>query len=66
MNRVAPDAAPEVAFTPLEIKLLDQLVADKHDADVRRRFLFTYLTKSASLGGYLARSSDPPPGNILI
>lgn len=66
MNRAAPDAAPEVAFTSLEIKLLDRLVADKHDTDVRSRSLSTYLTKLARLGGYLARSSDPPPGNMLI
>ena len=28
--------------------------------------LSAYLTKLARLGGYLARSSDPPPGNIVI
>ncbi len=54
------------AFTSLEIKLLDRLVADKHDTDERSRYLSTYLTKLARLGGYLARSSDPPPGNMLI
>ena len=25
-----------------------------------------YLTKIARLGGYLARASDPPPGNIVM
>jgi hypothetical protein len=66
MNRAAPDAAPEVAFTSLEIKLLDRLVADKHDTDVRSRSISTYLTKLARLGGYLARSHDPPPGNLVV
>ncbi len=25
-----------------------------------------YLTKIAQLGGYLARASDPPPGNAVM
>ena len=25
-----------------------------------------YLTKIAQLGGYLARASDPPPGNMVM
>jgi hypothetical protein len=65
MNRAAPNAGPEVAFTALEIKLLDRLVS-KPAADVRSRSLSTYLTKLARLGGYLARSSDPPPGNMVV
>jgi Transposase DNA-binding/Transposase DDE domain len=66
MNRAAPNTDAEVAFTVLEIKLLDRLVSDKPGADVRSRSLTTYLTKLARLGGYLARSSDPPPGNMLV
>jgi hypothetical protein len=26
----------------------------------------SYLTKLARLGGYLARASDPPPGNTVV
>jgi len=66
INRAAPDSAPEVAFTALEIKLLDRLVSDKRRAKVRNRSLSAYLTKLARLGGYLARSSDPPPGNMVV
>jgi hypothetical protein len=66
MNRAAPDSGPEVAFTALEIKLLDRLVSDKRGANVRNRSLSAYLTKLARLGGYLARSSDPPPGNMVV
>jgi hypothetical protein len=66
MNRAAPDSGPEVAFTALEIKLLDRLVSDKRRAKVRNRSLSAYLTKLARLGGYLARSSDPPPGNMVV
>jgi hypothetical protein len=65
MNRAAPNADAEVAFTTMEIKLLDRLVS-KPAADVRSKPLSTYLTKLAKLGGYLARSSDPPPGNTVV
>ena len=66
INRAAPDSAPEAAFTTSEIKLLDRLVSDKPGDRARNRPLSTYLTKLARLGGYLARSSDPPPGNMLV
>jgi hypothetical protein len=61
-----PNADPEVAFTALEIKLLDRLVSDKPGANACRKPLSIYLTKLARLGGYLARSSDPPPGNMVV
>jgi hypothetical protein len=66
MNCAAPDAKPQVALTALEIRLLDQLDADKLGANVDNRSLTAYLTKLARLGGYLARSSDPPPGNTVL
>ena len=66
MNRAAPDADPEVAFTVLEIRLLDRLVADMPDAHRNNKSLSPYLPKLARLGGYLARSSDPPPGNTVL
>jgi hypothetical protein len=31
-----------------------------------RKTLGHYLTKIAQLGGYLARETDPPPGNTVI
>ena len=63
INRAMPDAPPTLAFTPLEVRLLDQLIKDdepSHDC------LSSYLICMARLGGYLARSSDPPPGNTVI
>lgn len=66
MNRAAPMAAPEVAFTTLEIKLLDRLISDKRDGNETTRSLSIYLTKLARLGGYLARANDPPPGNMVV
>jgi hypothetical protein len=32
----------------------------------KEKMLPYYLTKLARLGGYLARASDPPPGNTVI
>jgi hypothetical protein len=34
--------------------------------EVTTEALSRYLIKLAQLGGYLARSSDPPPGNMVI
>lgn len=33
---------------------------------MRSKTLGSYLIKLARLGGFLARSSDPPPGNMVI
>ena len=59
-------APPSVALTNIEIGLLDRLVNDKGKALPQRRTLGTYLTKIARLGGYLARATDPPPGNMVM
>jgi hypothetical protein len=66
LNRAAPDAAPTTALTASEISLLDQLVVDAGSRRCRHGTLSYYLTKLARLGGYLARSNDPPPGNTVI
>jgi hypothetical protein len=66
INRAVPDASPNLALTDVEIRLLDQLVNDKAKQRSRRRSLSHYLIKIARLGGYLARSSDPPPGNMVM
>jgi hypothetical protein len=66
LNRAAPDAAPTTALTASEISLLDQLVVNAGSRRCLPGTLSYYLTKIARLGGYLARSSDPPPGNTVI
>jgi len=66
INRTAPNVRPGLVFTPLELQILDRVVRDKPDADNRKRSLSRYLTKLAQLGGYLARKSDPPPGNMVM
>ncbi len=65
-NRTAPDSSPLVAFTPLEIRLLDVLVKDKPGPRRAKPSLSKYITKLARLGGYLARAGDSPPGNQII
>ena len=64
LNRSTPDAPPTLALTAIEIGVLDRLVNDKPKA--RQKTLSHYLIKIARLGGYLARASDPPPGNTVM
>jgi hypothetical protein len=60
VNRTNPAATPTVALTQLELDLLDHL------AKAPANGLSDYLVQIAKLGGYLARSNDPPPGNIVM
>ncbi len=66
INRSASNAPATAVFTAVERRLLDHLVPDRPPELGRRKFLPSYLTKVARLGGYLARASDPPPGNIVM
>lgn len=66
MARAVPDAAPTVALTPQEITILDHLIGDSGNRGANPGTLQLYITKLARLGGYLARVSDPPPGNTVI
>ena len=64
MNRCCIKASPKIALTATEIKILDK-IARKHEAS-KVKDLSDYLIQLAKLGGYLARNSDPPPGNIVM
>ena len=66
INRSAPHSTPALALTKPEIVLLDRLVPDKMHAGTGARTLSSYLIKVARLGGYLARTRDPPPGNVVM
>jgi hypothetical protein len=66
LNRSAPDVPPNIALTEAEIDLLDRLMKDKDQNRSRRKTLSHYLTQIARLGGYLARTNDPPPGNMVM
>jgi len=65
INRVAEDSKPEIAFTPLEIDLLNQLTRRRRSKRLTAT-LHDCLTQLAKLGGYLARAGDGPPGNMVM
>ena len=69
MNRAVPDASPTLAFTALELRLLDQLAKlrdTQRSQHSQAQSLSTYLIRLARLGGYLARAADGAPGNAVI
>ena len=67
INRAAPQAPAKLAFTPLQVELLDRLKpAPRSTADQHRPLVSSCLIQLARLGGYLARASDPPPGNTVV
>lgn len=64
--RVKPDAPPGTVLTTAEINALDRIDAARARPRLHRRALADYLLQVAMLGGYLARSRDPPPGNMVV
>ena len=66
LNRADPDSSAELAFTDSEIEALDRLQPDRESWVPQPKTLSRYLTKLAKLGGYLARKTDPPPGNTVV
>ena len=66
LHRVAPEASPWRALTPLEVDLLDHLVPDPGAARQRAKNRSAYRTQIARLGGDLARTQDAPPGHLVI
>jgi hypothetical protein len=66
MNHAAPTAPATLVLTTEECKILDQVMPDRANAPSVEYTLAKYLIKIARLGGYLARSHDPPPGNIVM
>jgi hypothetical protein len=66
LNRSTSNAVTSIAFTDTECQLLDHLVPDHAKHRSAKKSLSSYIIKVARLGGYLARTSDPPPGNIVM
>ena len=65
MSRIAPDAPPTLVFTVEECTILDDTIrrpTDKPSAPA----LAKYSDSVARLGGYMARSHDPSPGNTVM
>jgi transposase-like protein len=66
LQRSTSDGPTPIAFTDTECQLLDHLVPDPVNARSTKKTLSAYIIKVARLGGYLARTNDPPPGNIVL
>ena len=66
LNRIKPALEPGLVVIELETNVLDRLIPDPTAEPSPARTLSLYLTKAARLGGYLARATDPPPGNSVV
>jgi hypothetical protein len=64
INRISPDSTAKTVFTETEMRLLDHLISVKNKS--QKKTIKKYLTLLAKLGGYLDRSHDPPPGNMVV
>lgn len=62
VQRTDPEITAQAAITVQERRVLDKLFGIPEKAGN----LSTYLIRIARLGGYLARASDPPPGNTVM
>ena len=65
LRRVSPKGKASLAFTETEIKLLKELFPQKKKG-TKNEEISDYVLQVAKLGGYLARNSDPPPGNLVM
>jgi hypothetical protein len=69
INRVSPDAPAESVLTGSEIAILDRMAtstAARSEARAPKQTVSDYLVALAKLGGYLARTNDPPPRNMVL
>ena len=66
LNRSTRTARPTLAFTPLEVDLLNRLAPPLRRSRTQLASVSACLTQLARLCRYLARASDPPPGNTVI
>ena len=66
IHRSTEKAKASLAFTPLEIDILNRLAPEKKSAPNRSPMLKTCQTQLARLGGYLDRAADGPPGNLVM
>lgn len=62
LNRAIPKINSKVVFSEDEINILSGFAQDKFNY----KHLADCILQVAKLGGYLARKSDPPPGNVVM
>ena len=62
VQRTDPEITASAAITAQEQMILDKLFGIPEKPEV----LSACLIRIARLGGYLARASDPPPGNTVM
>jgi hypothetical protein len=66
LHRETPAARASAAFTEAEIEILTRLMKASGKYHRRVARVDDCILQVAKLGGYLARASDPPPGNLVI
>lgn len=64
LNRVSPELPASLVFTEPEMKLLEHLQPMKETKESRT--VGDYVIRLAKLGGYLGRTRDSPPGNMVL
>lgn len=65
LNRCYPSARCNLIITDVEKKIIDRVIPDT-GCSPKKDTVEHYTIKIAKLGGYLARASDPPPGNNIM
>lgn len=64
VNRTSPDLPAKLVFTDVEMKLLTHLAPAGSVS--KKKKVGDFLTRLARLGGYLNRTRDGPPGNMVL
>lgn len=64
LNRTSPDLPAKLVFTDVEMQLLTHVAPTKDGS--RKPTVGDFLIRLARLGGYLNRTRDSPPGNMVL
>lgn len=64
VHRTSPELPAKLVFTDTEIKLLEYLVPLKGGS--KRKTVGNFLLRLTRLDGYLNRTRDSPPGNMVL
>ena len=64
VHRTNPHTPAALVFTDRELEILNHLTGENRPTP--RKSITHYVAIVAKLGGYLARNSDAPPGNMVL